>query len=86
MHPAFRDAFNAAFSDALTRSQTASLARAVGAEAGFRLAETPVFLTSELAARLEGASRGIVEELSAPGVAEKMKAAIPPEFDVPGMD
>ena len=59
MHPGFRDAFNAAFTDDLYRRQARDLARRAGAEAGFRLAETPVFLTRGAgeAPRLRGARR-----------------------------
>ena len=54
MHPGFRAAFNAAFTPALASAYARDLARRAGREPGFRLAETPVFLTAELAAALAG--------------------------------
>ena len=54
MHPGFRAAFNAAFTPALASAYARDLARRAGSEPGFRLAETPVFLTKELAARARG--------------------------------
>ncbi|KAA0252355.1 hypothetical protein FBQ97_02515 [Acidobacteria bacterium ACD] len=86
MQPGFREAFNAAYTDGLYRDYLRRLLEKTGAESGFRLAETPVFLTPELTGRLTGAAHGIVEQLVRPGVAERMKRAIPPEFDAPGMD
>ncbi|HMM36401.1 MAG TPA: hypothetical protein PKA62_16930, partial [Thermoanaerobaculia bacterium] len=66
MHPDFRAAFNRAFSPALARGQAEDLARRAGRAPGFRLAETPVFLTRELEERLPGASQGILAQLSRP--------------------
>ncbi len=86
MHPAFRTAYNAAYTEALWRRQTAELERRTGAPAGFRLAETPVFLTEDLAARLVEAAEGIVAEVSAPSLRARMTAAIPPEWNAPGME
>ncbi len=85
MHQAFRAAYNAAFTEALWRRQTAELERRAGAAAGFRLAETPVFLTEDLSTRLVEAAEGIVAEVSAPALRPRMTAAIPPEWNAPGM-
>mgnify|MGYP000864509780 CR=1 FL=1 len=86
MHPAHRDAFNRAFSDELYLRQTGDLARRAGALAGFRLAETPVFLTQELEERLVAAAHGILAQISTPAALAKLRRFVPPEWDAPGMD
>ena len=68
MHPDFRAAFNRAFSPALARGQAEDLAGRAGRVPGFRLAETPVFLTRELDERLVSRTtrmfaRGLVDEI-----------------------
>src|SRR5215471_15764985 len=85
MHPNYRAAFNAAFSDELYHRYERLLTERLG-HAEFRLAETPVFLTKELSAKLVTAAREVLELLSRPELLERMKAAIPERFDVPGMD
>jgi hypothetical protein len=85
MHPEFRRAYNAAYTAALWRRQTDELERRAGALAGYRLAETPVFLTDELAERLEGTARAIVAQVSDPALLSRMKEAIPPAWHAPGM-
>ena len=86
MHPEFRAAFNAAFTPALASAYARDLARRAGSEPGFRLAETPVFLTKELAAALADGARAIVAQLSRPEALLRMKKAIPARWAAPGMD
>jgi hypothetical protein len=86
MHPAFRDAYNRAFSPELVRRQAEDLVRRAGAEAGFRLAETPVFLTPELEERLVRAAHEILALISGPGTIAHLRRFVPPEWDTPGMD
>lgn len=86
MHPAFRTAFNTAFTDDLPRRQAADLARRAGSRAGFRLAETPVFLTHELEDRLVSASHGILAQVSRPEAIARLRRFVPAEWDAPGMD
>ena len=87
MHPGHRAAFNAAFAPALAARYAEPTSCAAPARMpGFRLAETPVFLTPELDAALAKAAREIVDALSAPGLLARMKQAIPPRWDAPGMD
>ncbi|MGZ5430349.1 MAG: hypothetical protein ACXWEX_03020, partial [Thermoanaerobaculia bacterium] len=86
MHPHFRAAFNAAFAPALASAYARDLARRAGCEPGFRLAETPVFLTAELAAALADGARAIVAQLSRPEALVRMKRAIPERWYTPGMD
>ena len=86
MHPAFRDAFNDSFTEELYQRQAADLARRAGAEAGFRLAETPVFLTRELEERLVSAAHGILAQISSPEALARLRRFVPREWDTPGMD
>ncbi len=86
MHPQFRAAFNAAFTDELVSAYARDLVRRAGCEPGFRLAETPVFLTCDLAAALAEGARAILEQLSAPQALLRMKRAIPDAWNAPGMD
>ncbi len=86
MHPAFRTAFNAAYSDDLYRRYLADLEQRAGASAAFRLAETPVFLPEDLEKELVAAATGIIQELRRPELLTRLKGVIPPEWNAPGMD
>ncbi len=86
MHPEFRAAFNAAFTEEFAASYLKDLVGRTGRGAGFRLAETPVFLTDELASLLEGGARAIVAQLSTNEALARMKRAIPERWAAPGMD
>ncbi len=52
---------------------------------GFRLAETPLFLSRALRDRLKNDALAICAELSVPETLTKMKRAIPERFDAPNM-
>jgi len=81
-----RRAFNAAWTPAQYESYKARLAEATGASIHFRVCETPVFLPAELRdAMLKGAFE-LFDRLLQPATLERSKAAVPPEFDVPGGD
>ena len=86
MHPGFRAAYNAAFTPDLHRRQQALLLERLGVSPGFPLAETPVFLTEELAGLLASTAREIVAQLGDPVRTERMKKAIPARWNAPGMD
>lgn len=86
MHPAFRDAFNRAFTAELAARQASDLARRAGARAGFRLAETPVFFTPELEGRLASAAHGILAQISRPEALAELRRFVPARWDAPGMD
>ena len=85
MHPGFRAAYNAAFTKALWVRQTDELERRAGAPAGYRLAETPVFLTEDLTAQLVETAEALIGQISDPALLSRMKEAIPPEWRAPGM-
>jgi hypothetical protein len=86
MHPGHRAAFNAAFSPARAERYAEDLVRRCGVDPGFRLAETPVFVTEDLAASLADAARAILAELAGPRLLARMKEAIPARWAAPGMD
>jgi hypothetical protein len=86
MHPENRRAFNAAFTPARAARYAEDLVKRAGRAPGFRLAETPVFLTEELGAALETAAREIVAQLSEPDLLARMTSAIPKRWNAPGMD
>jgi hypothetical protein len=50
------------------------------------VAETPLFVPPSLRDSLARAATEIVDQISSPAVIEQMKGAIPPRFNVPGMD
>ncbi len=86
MHPAFRRAYNAAFTEALWRRQSEELVRRAGAPAGFRLAETPVFLTEDLAAQLVETAEALIDRIADPALHHRLLEAVPPEWSAPGME
>ncbi|HKC23660.1 MAG TPA: hypothetical protein VKF32_02910, partial [Thermoanaerobaculia bacterium] len=86
MHALHRPAYNAAFSQEIYRKQKELLTSRIGAPADFHLAETPVFLTAELERLLVDSARAIVAQLARPDLMARMKRAIPPRWDTPGMD
>jgi hypothetical protein len=86
MDPAFRRAYNAAYTDDLYRTYLGNLESKLGCTIPFRVAETPLFIPPYLRDSLAKAANEIVAQISAPALIEKMKRAIPPHLDVPGMD
>jgi hypothetical protein len=86
MDPSLRQAYNRSFSDAFYARYIERLESRLGCHVPFRVAETPLFIPSDLRADLEKSAREIVKQISAPALIEKMKRAIPPDLDVPGMD
>jgi hypothetical protein len=86
MHSEFRARYNAAYTEEMYQKQKALLEGRLGVEAGFRLAETPVFLTADLRQRLVTAATEILQQLMLPGKTERMKRGIPERWHVPNMD
>lgn len=85
MDTQYRKLFNDSFSDAVYKRYEADLTKRLG-HFGFRLAESPVFLPTQLRERLEAAARAVVDQLLDPKRLETMKKAIPARWDTPGMD
>lgn len=86
MDQRFRSLFNEQFTPELYAWYQRELERRLDTPFEFRLAESPVFLTSDFETRAVEAATAIVEQLSAPATIERMKAAIPARWDTPGMD
>jgi hypothetical protein len=86
MDPTLRRAFNAAYDPSFYSRYLERLEARLGCKIPFRVAETPLFLPEQLRGRLVRAAEEIVERISDPTLIERMKRAIPPELDVPGMD
>jgi hypothetical protein len=86
MEPSFRRDFNAAYGPDFYRKYLDRFERRVGCKIPFRVAETPLFFTRALRDRLERSANEIVQQISNPALIEKLKVAIPPALDVPGMD
>ena len=81
-----RRAFNASWTPSRYESYKARLAEAAGASIHFRVCETPVFLPPALRDEMVQGALEIFELLLRPEALERSKAAVPPEFDVPGGD
>jgi len=87
MDAGLSERFDAAFSPALHDRVRSDMERRHGIEKfGFRLAESPVFLSRELRAACERAARGIVAEMSRPDVVARGAERIPERFRVPATD
>ena len=86
MDPRFREPFNAQINDAIYEAYIRDLEARVGSRFEFRLAESPVFLPDDLRDLIISSARDIVRQLSDPKRLRQMKAAIPPQWDTPGMD
>jgi hypothetical protein len=84
--PRYRALFNAQFTPERYGWYQRELTRRLGCEFEFRLAESPLFLPADFKARIVGAAEAIVEQLSDPARIARMKRAIPPRWDTPGMD
>src|SRR5580658_7399704 len=83
MIPILRRRFNSAF----TAERYAALLQDVGTAhywaPDFRIAETPLFLEADAAARLSGAASDIVAQLATPGFRAHASGAIPAGLEVP---
>jgi hypothetical protein len=82
----FRQLFNAQFTPERYAAYQRDLSRRLDSNFEFRLAETPIFLPDDFKQQLVDGARAIVAQLSAPAALERMKRAIPPRWDTPGMD
>src|SRR5689334_18761744 len=86
MGPRFRAHFNKHFTESFYERYLGTLSLVLGCPIPFRVAETPFFIPTALRDRLADSARGIVAEIAQPSVIAELKKAIPPAFDVPGMD
>ena len=86
MDPRYRSAFNRAYTDGFYADFLRAFEQKVGCPIPYRVAETPFFIPGQLRDRLAKHAREIVDQVLEPSVVDKMKAAIPADFDVPGID
>ena len=86
MDPRFRALFNEQFTPQLYAGYQRDLSNLLGCTFEFRLAETPVFLPDDFKAKLIDGAKAIIAQLSEPSRLERMKRAIPPQWNAPGMD
>ncbi len=77
MDPRHRARFNETFSPERYARYTANLERSIGAPIGFRLAETPTFLSERFRQACENAARAIVGQLSEPARIARMRGSLP---------
>lgn len=83
MHPELRARFNADFTPERYAAFLKAIDEGEHCPPGFRMSETPVFLTPEFAAEVAGAAREIVAQLRTPEFAVHARNAIPPGLEVP---
>ena len=84
MDSRFRALYNRTFDPALVAEYERYLDSRVG-PFGFRLAETPLFMSRALCNRLKKDALEICAELSVPETLAQLKRAIPPDVDAPNM-
>ena len=85
MHPDLRASYNNSFRSEHYAEVASRLRARVGQDPTFRLCETPVFLSHDLARRLLSSADDISEALARPGFLDATAAAIhPPYWSVPG--
>jgi hypothetical protein len=77
LDPRPRALFNASFSVEEYQRYAADLIRRSGSEAGFRMAETPVFLAADFRGACETAAREIMTQLSEPARIARMRSSLP---------
>ncbi len=86
MIPAYRQAFNAAFSPATYREMMDDIDRQLPGQLEFRVAETPVFVPAELRYKLIAAGETLIDVIAQPDFKARTEAAIPPHQRVPNED
>lgn len=84
MVPELRQAYNRAFTEERYREMLRWLEDEGGSPVDFRVSETPVFLTAEVAADLERAALEICAAVHDPAYLREAPRAIPPGRAVPG--
>jgi hypothetical protein len=86
MDPRFRIPFNQQITPELYDWYQREFASRLQCRFEFRLAESPVFLPDDFKSRVVESAQAVVNQLSDPARLEKMKRAIPKQWNVPGMD
>ncbi|MFP5285393.1 MAG: hypothetical protein ACLGI9_06620, partial [Thermoanaerobaculia bacterium] len=86
MHPDLRRAYNAAFTPARYEALLRELEREAGCAPGFRICETPLFLTEDLTRRLVEAAHEMLAAVTSEAYLKEAGRAVPPGLAVPGED
>jgi hypothetical protein len=86
MIPEHRQTFNAAFSPAKYQEILADIEQQFPGQLDFRLAETPVFIPTELRDKLIAAGESIIDVIQQDNFKELTETAIPPHQRVPGTE
>lgn len=86
MIPEIRRAYNRSFTPEKYEALQADLARSAGCEPGFRICETPLFLSEALSRRLEEAAHEILAQVISESYLKESVRAVPKALDVPGED
>jgi len=84
MIPDVRRAYNAAFSEESYKALLRGLDRDAGCPPGFRICETPLFLSAAVTGELIEASREVLAAVTSEDYLELAGRAVPPELAVPG--
>ncbi|WP_312423069.1 hypothetical protein [Epilithonimonas sp.] len=82
MIPKYRTQFNAEFSPEKYQKVNELIKEKTGYEAGFRISESPIFLTNEFWQKLDDASQSIISQIKEMSV-EELSKAIPANCNVP---
>ncbi|HZN56235.1 MAG TPA: hypothetical protein VFB67_13035 [Candidatus Polarisedimenticolaceae bacterium] len=87
MDPALRERFNRGYTDALYRRMCALMEERLDEPAfGFRLAEMPLIVPSDLRAKLVAAALDILDIIRKPEIVADGVRAVPDRYRVPGLD
>lgn len=86
MVPELRRWYNATFTEERYRDLLAYMEREAGLVPDFRICETPLFLSEELAREVRRAAWEIAEAVTSPDYLAWTGRAIPPDLQVPGED
>lgn len=86
MIPEIRRAYNRAFTPAKYAALLSDLPRDAGCAPGFRICETPLFLSGPLARRLQEAAHEVLAQVTSESYLKESARAVPKGLDVPGED
>lgn len=86
MIPEIRRAYNRSFTPEKYEALQADLARSAGSKPGFRICETPLFLSEALSRRLQEAAHEVLSQVTSESYLRESARAVPKALDVPGED
>ena len=86
MIPEIRRAYNRSFTPEKYEALQADLARSAGSKPGFRICETPLFLSEALSRKLQEAAHEVLAQVTSESYLKESVRAVPKALDVPGED